>query len=117
MNKSQNFEVWVLKVLVEPELNEDNQVVWNCDELARGTIRQCMDRAASLVPKYRGWGLTIESIAKAWDDIFLKNLSSAWVDAKRENFLVHRVESFGDEINMPASWDDEKPVNIHKRIT
>jgi hypothetical protein len=102
MNKSQNFEVWVLKVLVEPELDEDNQQVWRCHELARGTIRQCMEHAVSLVPKYHGWGLTRQSIAEAWDDIFLKNPSSAWVDSKRENFLVQRVESFENQSKLAA---------------
>lgn len=78
-------------MLVEPELDEENQVVWTCDELCSGSLRQCMDHAASLVPKYRGWGLTLNSIAEAWNDIFCQNLKSAWLDAKRENFFVQRV--------------------------
>lgn len=92
MNKSQNVEVWALKALVEFEFDEENQTVWTCDKLCTGSIRQCMDHAATLVPKYRGWGLTIESIATAWDEIFCQNLAHSWLDRKREYFYVERVD-------------------------
>lgn len=91
MVKNQSFEVWALKALVEFDFDEENQTVWRCDELCSGTIRQCMDHAATLVPKYRGWGLSLNSIAEAWDKIFCQNLSREWLDGKREYFFVERV--------------------------
>ncbi len=91
MDKNGLSQVWVLKALVE--FHEENHTVWLCDELCTGTIRQCMDHAATLVPTYRRLELTLNSIAEAWDKIFRQNLSSEWLDGKRKYFYIERLES------------------------
>lgn len=92
INKNQSFELWTLTALVEFDIEEEVQTVWRLDELCSGTLRQCMDHAATLVPKYQGWGLTLNSIAEAWDDIFCQNLSYSWLDKKSEYFYVERID-------------------------
>lgn len=84
--------MWTLIALVDFEIVDGWRQSWISEELHTGTLRQCMECAATLVPKYRGYGLTLDSITKAWDEIFCNNLDSSWLDCKREYFFIKRVE-------------------------
>ena len=86
------MDKWTLTSLVDFEIADGWQKVWFSRELFTGSLRSCMDYAVTIVPIYPGYRLTLESIVKAWDCIFRENLSSCWLDDKREYFLIKRVE-------------------------
>jgi hypothetical protein len=67
-----------------------------------------MDYAVTLVPKYPGRGLTLDSITKAWDEIFRENLDSSWLDGHREYFYIERT-GWTDNATRQASQRKNSP--------
>lgn len=96
--------MWNLVALVEFEFDENHQTVWKDEVLCTGTIRQCMEHALTLVPKYHGWGLGSKWIVEAWENVFRENLDFVWLDRKHEYFYVERV---GRENNATGKTDGD----------
>lgn len=84
--------MWKLIIFDGMDMDKSGRFIHDSSTLRIGTLRQCMDKAASIVPKYHGWGLTLDSICNAWGEIFHQDADGVWLDRKREYFYLSRVK-------------------------